>query len=97
MSYIYVKDQDGFVVKKLASELQADETIITKEEFETLSGDTYYKQTYGRGGKRAGAGRKRTNGFMLAIQMRVSEKEKEFLNFARLHNLNYDELMRGLA
>ena len=93
MSYIYVKDQDGFVVKKLASELQADETIITKEEFETLSGDTYYKQTYGRGGKRANAGRKPTNGFLLAIQMRVSEKEREFLKFARLHNLNYDKLM----
>lgn len=95
MSYIYAKDSEGFVIKKLASDLQADETIITKEEYETLSGETYYKQTYGRGGKRANAGRKPTNGIVLAFQMRVSEKEKEFLNFARSHNLNYDELMQG--
>ena len=93
MSYIYVKDNEGFVVKKLATELQDDDTIITKEEFETLSGDTYYKQTYGRGGKRAGAGRKPANGIILSFQMRVSEKEREFLKFARLHNLNFDKLM----
>lgn len=95
MSYIYAKDKDGFVVKKLKNELQADEVIITKEEFEKLSGDNYYKQTYGRGGKRAGAGRKPANGVVLAFQIRVSEKEKEFINFARSHNLNYDDLMRG--
>ncbi len=95
MSYIYAKDKDGFVVKKLKSELQADETIITKEEFDTLSGDAYYKQTYGRGGRREGAGRKPANGVVLKFQIRVSEKEKEFINFARIHKLNYDELMQG--
>jgi len=95
MSYIYTKDKDGFVVKKLVSELQADETIITKEEFNTLSGDNYYKQTFGRGGKRKGAGRKPTNGVILKFQIRVSEKEKEFINFARSHNLDYDKLMKG--
>ena len=94
MSYIYAKDSEGFVVKKLASDLQADETIISKEEYEILSGETYYKQTYGRGGKRANAGRKPKNGFALKIQIRVSEKEKEFIHYARLHNLNYDELMQ---
>lgn len=95
MSYVYVKDTEGFVVKKLAKDIQADEVIITKEEFEKLSGDTYYKENYKWGGKRSGAGRKPSNGIVLAFQMRVSEKEKEFLNFARLHNLNYDELMQG--
>lgn len=43
MSYIYVKDTEGFVIKKLAEELQEDEIIITKEEYEKLSGDTLYK------------------------------------------------------
>ena len=38
MKYVYVKDNEGFVVKKLASEVQADETIITKQEYEKLSG-----------------------------------------------------------
>ena len=95
MTYIYVKDSEGFVVKKLASELQPDEILISKEEFEQLSGDTYYAKKYGRGGKRAGAGRKPTNGVVLAFQIRVSEKEKEFIKFARSHNLNYDELMQN--
>lgn len=47
------------------------------------------------GGKRAGAGRKPANGVVLSFQIRVSEKEKEFINYARLHNLNYDDLMQG--
>lgn len=47
------------------------------------------------GGKREGAGRKPSNGVVLSFQIRVSEKEKEFINFARAHNLNYDDLMRG--
>ena len=72
-----------------------DEIIITKEEYELLSGEAYYKKTYGRGGKREGAGRKPTNGVVLKFQIRVSEKEKEFIKFARAHNLNYDDLMQG--
>lgn len=95
MGYIYAKDTEGFVTKKLASELKPDEIIITKDEFEELSGDKYYKKNYGRGGKRAGAGRKPKNGVVLSFQIRVSEKEKEFIQFARLHNLNYDELMQN--
>ncbi len=95
MTYIYAKDQEGFVVKKHKEDLLPDEVIISQEEYETLSGDTYYKKTYGRGGKRKGAGRKPANGVVLKFQIRVSEKEKEFLNYARLHNLNYDELMQG--
>lgn len=67
MTYIYTKDKAGFVVKKLASELQADKTIISKEEFSALSGDNYYKETYGCGGKRKGAGRKPTNGVVLKL------------------------------
>ena len=30
---------------------------------------------------------------VLKFQVRVSAKEKEFLKYAREHNLNYDELM----
>lgn len=46
------------------------------------------------GGKRKGAGRKPANGVVLAFQIRVSAKEKEFINFARAHNINYDDLMQ---
>ncbi len=93
MSYIYAKDKDGFVIKKLKSELKPDEVIISKEEFENLSGDTYYKKTYTRGGARKGAGRKPANGVVLSFQVRVSKKEKEFLQYARKHKLDYDKLM----
>lgn len=47
------------------------------------------------GGKRKNAGRKPKTGVVLEFRMRVSEKEKEFLDYARSHNLNYDELMQG--
>jgi len=47
------------------------------------------------GGKRDNAGRRAKTGTVLKICFRVSEKEKEFLNYARNHNINYDELMQG--
>lgn len=56
--YIYVKDSEGFVTKKLNSQIEADEIIISKEEFEQISGVDYYKKTF-RGGARQGAGRKK--------------------------------------
>jgi len=83
------------VVKKLQKDLTSDEVIISREEWEELSGEKYYKETYTHGGKRAGAGRKPVHGTVLKFQVRVSEKEKEFLNYARTHNINYDELMQG--
>ncbi len=57
--YVYVKDLEGYVVKKLESKVQADEVIISKEEFEKISGIDYYNKTFGRGGARPGAGRKK--------------------------------------
>jgi len=47
------------------------------------------------GGKRQGAGRKPKTGNVLPFRVRVSEKEKEFLEYARGHNINYDDLMQG--
>ena len=95
MTYVYIKDEEGFVVKKKKSEVLPNEQIITKSEYEELSGEKYYKETYGYGGKRVGAGRKPQNGVVLKFQIRVSEKEKEFLKYARSHNLDYDSLMPG--
>lgn len=36
--YVYVKDSEGFVTKKLNNQIEADETIISQEEFEQISG-----------------------------------------------------------
>ena len=92
---IYVKDEEGYVKGIYPDEMKPEYTQITREEWEEESGEKYYKETYGRGGRREGAGRKPTNGVVLKFQVRVSEKEKEFLKYARSHNLNYDELMQG--
>ena len=47
------------------------------------------------GGKREGAGRKPKADNVLEFRIRVSKKEKEFLDYARKHKLNYDDLMEG--
>ena len=47
------------------------------------------------GGKRKNAGRKPKTGVVLDFRIRVSEKEKQFIDYARSHNINYDELMQG--
>lgn len=95
MTYIYTKDEEGFVVKKKKSELLPNEQIITEEEYNEISGENYCKIAFGHGGQRKNAGRKPKLGIVLKFQIRVSEKEKEFLQYARAHNVNYDDLMQG--
>lgn len=95
MTYVYAKDLEGYVIKKKKSELLKDEQIISKEEYEEISGEKYYRETFGHGGARKGAGRKTKTGVVLKFQVRVSEKEKEFLQYARTNNINYDDLMQG--
>ena len=54
------------------------------------------RQAYiGRGGARENAGRKPKTGNILKFQVRVSEDEKAFLEYAREHKLNYKDLMQG--
>ena len=92
--FVYIKDTDGFVSKIEKDKITNKQTIITKKEWEDLSGEKYYKETFKHGGKRKGAGRKPKTGVVLKFQVRLSAKEKEFINYAREHNLNYDELMQ---
>ena len=47
------------------------------------------------GGKRKGAGRKPKTGNVLEFRIRVSKKEKDFIDYARSHKINYDDLMQG--
>lgn len=95
MDYVYIKDNEGFVVKKKKSEILPHETIITEEEYAELSGDNYYKTTFSHGGKHEGAKRTPKTGVVFEFQVKLSAKEKEFINWARSHNLNYDEIMEG--
>ncbi|WP_253692575.1 MULTISPECIES: hypothetical protein [unclassified Treponema] len=52
MDYVFVKDTEGFVVKKLRSQVEFDEKIISEAEYKELSGDNYYEFHFGHGGKR---------------------------------------------
>ncbi len=47
------------------------------------------------GGARENSGRKPKNGVVLKFTKRLSEKEVKFINYAREHHINYDDLMQG--
>jgi len=47
------------------------------------------------GGKRKNAGRKPKTGVVLDFRIRVTATEKQFIEYARSHNLNYEKLMQG--
>jgi len=67
------------------------EEIVKIEKFEKQA----EKDIASWGGKRKGAGRKPiTDGSALCFQVRLSAKEKEFIQYARLHKLNLGNLMQ---
>ncbi len=79
-----LKTNDDLIKELLTPEEQAD--VYAEVEKEVAK---YW------GGKRANSGRKpKDSAKVLKFQVRVSEKEKEFLKYAREHNLDYDALMR---
>ena len=48
------------------------------------------------GGVRANSGRKaKPKGEVLSFTKRLTEKESRFIDYARAHNINYDDLMQG--
>lgn len=48
------------------------------------------------GGSRVNSGRKTViEGKVLNFTKRVTEKEAQFIDYARKHNINYDDLMQG--
>ena len=46
------------------------------------------------GGAREGAGRKTKTGTVLKFTKRLTEQESKFIDYARTHHLNYDDLMQ---
>lgn len=73
------------LINKLPSDVATQLRKEVKEEVEKIKW----------GGKRLNAGRKTKTGTVLRCVVKVSEKEKEFLNYARSHNVDYDMLMQG--
>lgn len=47
------------------------------------------------GGVRKNSGRKKITTNVLKFTKRVTEKEAQFIDYARKHNINYDDLMQG--
>lgn len=82
-------------MKNLKTNDQLIKELLTPEEQEELKAEviTEFKK---RGGARANAGaKKKDSSIVLKFQIRVSEKEKKFINYARSHNIDYDSLMEG--
>ena len=94
MNYVYVKDSEGYVFKKLESEVSADEKIISEKEYNKKSGLAFYQKKFGHGGARENAGRKQKFALPLKFQIRVTKEEKDFIAYAREHQLNYSALMQ---
>jgi len=49
----------------------------------------------GRGGKRENSGRPLTTVKVLKFTKRLTEDEARFIDYAREHHINYDDLMKG--
>lgn len=94
MDYVFVKDDEGYVFKKRRSELADDETIISEKEYLKKSGLAEYAKKIEHGGARQNAGRKQKFSQPLKFQIRVTQEEKDFIAYAREHNLNYTKLMQ---
>lgn len=94
MDYVYVKDSEGYVSKKLACEVSADEKVITEKEYRKRSGIAAYEKEFGHGGARENAGRKQKFKQPLKFQIRVTQEEKDFIHYAREHHLEYSALMK---
>ena len=94
MQYVYVKDAEGYVFKKLKSDVCKGEKIISEKAYLKASGLAYYEKEFGHGGARENAGRKPKYSQPLKIQMRVTKEEKDFISYARKKGLILANLMK---
>lgn len=73
-----------------------DRTMFSEKQAEKIRANIEKKAKKIWGGARENAGRKaKPKGQVLEFTKRVTAKEAQFLDYARSHNLNYDELMEG--
>ncbi|MDD3420535.1 MAG: hypothetical protein PHE78_08070 [Candidatus Gastranaerophilales bacterium] len=98
MKYIYVKDQDGFVIKKTEKDILSNETIISKKEYDEISGINYYKKTYGRGGKRSGAGRPKSSTTKIPYSVKFEkETDLKIREYARSRKIPISQALREIV
>lgn len=83
-------------MKKLKTNDDLIKELLTEEEQQELYNDVTNEVKRMRGGKRKNAGRKKLDeNNVLKFQIRVSKREKEFLTYARSHQIDYEKLMEG--
>ncbi len=83
--------------KKITTEdILNDRTMFTEKQAEKIRANIEKKAKKIWGGARANAGRKaKPKDKVLSFTKRLTEKESRFIDYARAHNINYDDLMQG--
>ena len=94
MDYVFVKDSEGYVFKKLQSEVSSDEKIISEKEYMKISGLSSYEKKFSHGGARENEKKKQKFALPLKFQIRVTKEEKDFIAYAREHKIDYATLMQ---
>ena len=85
------------MVKRITTEdILNDRTLFTKEEADEIRANVQKEvEKYKWGGARKNSGRKALDDSkVLKFTKRLSEKEALFIDYARKHNINYDDLMQ---
>ncbi|MCD7879471.1 MAG: hypothetical protein LUG16_06020 [Candidatus Gastranaerophilales bacterium] len=73
-----------------------DRTLFTEQQAAKIRANIEKKAQKLWGGSRSNSGRKaKPKSEVLQFNRRLTEKENQFIDYARAHNLNYDDLMEG--
>lgn len=76
-------------------EILSDRKIFTAECAEKIEANALSEAKKIWGGARANSGRKTITGKVLKFTKKLSEEEVRFIDYARSHNINYEDLMQG--
>ena len=95
--YVYVKDNEGYAVKITQDNLTDDLVIISKEEYDKIVGTEERLTLSGRGGKRIGAGRKRTYENRTTITKQVNaDTVLKIKDYSRRYKISENEALDKL-
>ncbi len=86
------------MVKRITTEdILNDRNIFTSQEADEIRKNIEREvKKFKWGGARKNSGRKPADeSKVLKFTKRLTEKEKQFIEYARAHNINYDDLMQG--
>ena len=84
-------------MKRITTEdILNDRTLFTKEDVQEIEAEVANEVARIRGGKRENSGRKAiVSGKILKFTKRLTEDEAKFIDYARKHHIDYEQLMQG--